>query len=175
MAFFLLKAPADEVKRLATAITEAKANVSYCPRCFNFSEHGAECVVCQDPKRDTKFVCVVEDAQDVMAIERTHEFTGRYHVLQGAFSPVDGVGVDQLRLKELMTRVSEESVSEVIVATNPNLEGEATAALLVKYLKPLDVVVTRIASGLPVGGDLEYADELTLSRALAGRQAVAED
>jgi recombination protein RecR len=114
-------------------------------------------------------VCVVEDSQDIVAIERTQEFRGRYHVLQGAFSPIDGVGVEQLRVKELMSRVADEDIEEIIVATNPNLEGEATAALLVKYLKPMGVRVSRIASGLPVGGDLEYADELTLGRALEGR------
>ena len=117
-------------------------------------------------------VCVVEDSQDIVAIERTQEYRGRYHVLQGAFSPIDGVGVEQLRVKELMTRVGQEDIEEVIVATNPNLEGEATASLLVKYLKPMGVRVTRIASGLPVGGDLEYADELTLGRALEGRQVL---
>ena len=119
-------------------------------------------------------VCVVEDSQDIVAIERTQEFRGRYHVLQGAFSPIDGVGVDQLRVKELMVRVGEEDIEEVIIATNPNLEGEATAALLAKYLKPMGVKVSRIASGLPVGGDLEYADELTLGRALEGRTTFGE-
>ena len=130
------------------------------------------CAICRDPRREERIVCVVEDSQDIVAIERTQEFRGRYHVLQGAFSPIDGVGVDQLRVKELMTRVADEDIEEVIVATNPNLEGEATAALLVKYLKPMGVRVTRIASGLPVGGDLEYADELTLGRALEGRQVL---
>ena len=130
---------------------------------------GDECAICLDPRRETRMVCVVEDSQDIVAIERTQEFRGRYHVLQGAFSPIDGVGVEQLRVKELMSRVADEDIEEIIVATNPNLEGEATAALLVKYLKPMSVRVSRIASGLPVGGDLEYADELTLGRALEGR------
>ena len=143
--------------------------MSFCDRCFNLSEGGEECGVCRDPRREERMVCVVEDSQDIVAIERTQEFRGRYHVLQGAFSPIDGVGVDQLRVKELMTRVGEEDIEEVILATNPNLEGEATAALLAKYLKPMGVKVSRIASGLPVGGDLEYADELTLGRALEGR------
>ncbi len=174
VAFHLLKGSNEDAQRLAKAISEAKAKISYCPRCFNFAEQGGECAVCVDPKRESRFVCVVEDAQDVVAVERTGQFPGRYHVLQGAFSPVDGIGVEQLRLKELMARVADEDVDEVIIATNPNLEGEATSALLTKYLKPLGVRVTRIASGLPVGGDLEYADELTLSRALQGRQEVTD-
>ena len=174
VAFHILKSPAGEVNRLARAITEAKLKVSYCPRCFNFAEQGGECAVCTDPQRESRLICVVENAQDVVAVERTRQFPGSYHVLQGAFSPIDGIGVHQLRLKELMTRVVDEDVEEVIIATNPNLEGEATAALLHKYLKPLDVRITRIASGLPVGGDLEYADELTLSRAFEGRRDVVD-
>ncbi len=170
IAFHLLRVPADDARRLARAIVEAKEKVSFCPRCFNLAEDGGECAVCVDPRRESRLLCVVEDSQDIVAIERTGEFRGRYHVLQGAFSPIDGVGVEQLRVKELLARVADEDVEEVIVATNPNLEGEATAALLVKYLKPLGVRVTRIASGLPVGGDLEYADELTLGRALEGRR-----
>lgn len=172
VAFYLLKAPPEEALRLSKAIVEAKERVSFCARCFNLSEGGDECAICRDPRREERMVCVVEDSQDIVAIERTQEFRGRYHVLQGAFSPIDGVGVEQLRVKELMTRVGEEDIEEVIVATNPNLEGEATASLLVKYLKPMGVWVTRIASGLPVGGDLEYADELTLGRALEGRQVL---
>jgi recombination protein RecR len=170
IAFHLLKIPAEDARKLAHAITEAKDRVSFCPRCFNLAEGGGECSICQDPRRDARVLCVVEDSQDIVAVERTQEFRGRYHVLQGAFSPIDGVGVDQLRIKELMTRIADEDVEEVIVATNPNLEGEATAALLGKYIRPLGVRVTRIASGLPVGGDLEYADELTLGRALEGRR-----
>ena len=154
---------------MSRSIVEAKERVSFCARCFNLSEGGDECAICRDLRREPGVVCVVEDSQDIVAIERTKEFRGRYHVLQGAFSPIDGVGVEQLRVKELMTRVGEEDIEEIIVATNPNLEGEATAALLVKYLKPMGVRVSRIASGLPVGGDLEYADELTLGRALEGR------
>ena len=172
VAFYLLKAPPEEALRLSKAINEAKERVSFCERCFNLSEGGEECAICRDPRREERLLCVVEDSQDIVAVERTQEFRGRYHVLQGAFSPIDGVGVDQLRVKELMTRVGSEDIEEVIVATNPNLEGEATAALLVKYLKPMGVRVTRIASGLPVGGDLEYADELTLGRALEGRQVL---
>ena len=168
VAFHLLKAPREDALRLSRAIVDAKERVSFCSRCFNLSE-GDECAICLDPRRETRMVCVVEDSQDIVAIERTQEFRGRYHVLQGAFSPIDGVGVEQLRVKELMSRVADEDIEEIIVATNPNLEGEATAALLVKYLKPMGVRVSRIASGLPVGGDLEYADELTLGRALEGR------
>ena len=169
VAFHLLKAPPEDALRLSRAITDAKERVSFCARCFNLSEGGDECTICRDPRREERLVCVVEDSQDIVAIERTQEFRGRYHVLQGAFSPIDGVGVDQLRVKELMARLADEDIEEIIVATNPNLEGEATAALLVKYLKPMGVRVSRIASGLPVGGDLEYADELTLGRALEGR------
>jgi recombination protein RecR len=173
VAFYLLKAPPEEASRLSKAIQEAKERVSFCDRCFNLSEGGEECAICRDPRREERLLCVVEDSQDIVAIERTQEFRGRYHVLQGAFSPIDGVGVEQLRVKELMTRVGSEDIDEIIVATNPNLEGEATAALLVKYLKPMGVRVTRIASGLPVGGDLEYADELTLGRALEGRRVLS--
>ncbi len=174
VAFYLLRCPPEDAKRLAYAISEAKARVSYCPKCFNLAEQGDLCGVCRDPRRNPQLVCVVEDAQDVVAVERTGEFAGRYHVLQGAFSPIDGVGVEQLRLKELLARVTDDDVTEVIVATNPNLEGEATAMLVHKYLKPAGVQVTRIASGLPVGGDLEYADEITLGRAFEGRRSIDE-
>lgn len=173
VAFHLLRTPAEDANRLARAISDAKAQVSYCPRCFNLAERGGDCAVCSDPRREHRFVCVVENAQDVVAVERTGEFRGRYHVLQGAFSPIDGIGVDQLRIKELVSRIADEEIEEVIVATNPNLEGEATAMLVHKYLSPLGVRVTRIASGLPVGGDLEYADELTLGRAFEGRREVS--
>lgn len=175
VAFHLLKVPRQDALALAEAITDAKDRVSFCERCFNLAESGDECSICRNPGRSDGLVCVVEDSQDIVAIERTQEFRGRYHVLGGAFSPIDGVGVEQLRVKELMSRVADEDVSEVIVATNPNLEGEATAALLVKYLKPMGVRVTRIAMGLPVGGDLEYADELTLGRALEGRKIIDDD
>ena len=175
IAFHLLKAPAEDANRLAVAISDAKERVSLCTRCFNLAEGGGECSICRDDRRDPRLVCVVEDSQDIVAVERTQEFRGRYHVLQGAFSPIDGVGVDQLRVKELLTRIGAEDVDEVIIATNPNLEGEATASLLVKYIKPMGVKVTRIASGLPVGGDLEYADELTLGRAFEGRHELEEN
>ena len=175
VAFHLLKVSSEDAGRLASAISEAKTRVSYCQRCFNLSERGEECAICRDPRRDAGILCVVEDAQDVVAVERTGEFRGRYHVLQGAFSPIDGIGVDQLRMKELLARMADEDVEEVVVATNPNIEGEATAMLIHKYLKPAGVRVTRIASGLPVGGDLEYADELTLGRAFEGRREVDAD
>lgn len=171
LAFHLLAVEDEDAARLATAITDMRREVRLCGRCFNVTD-GDECSICRDLRRDVALLCVVERAQDIVVVERSQEFRGRYHVLQGAFSPIDGVGVDQLRVKELMSRVGDEDVEEVIVATNPNLEGEATAALLVKYLKPMGVRVTRIASGLPVGGDLEYADELTLGRALEGRQVL---
>jgi recombination protein RecR len=171
IAFYLLKAAPEDANRLAGAITEAKARISWCTRCFNFAT-GEYCVYCLDERRDPTLVCVVEEPRDIVAVERTHEFHGRYHVLQGAIAPIEGVGPEQLRIKELMKRVEEEQVTEVILATNPNIEGEATAMYLARLLKPLGVRVTRPASGLPVGGDLEYADEVTLGRALEGRREV---
>ena len=171
IAFYLLKADAIDAKRLARAIEDAKDRVAWCRRCYNMSE-GELCGFCRDERRDGHVVCVVEDPRDIVAIERTGEFRGRYHVLQGAISPIEGIGPEQLRVKELLGRVSDEGITEVILATNPNIEGEATAMYLARLLKPLDVKVTRIASGLPVGGDLEYADEVTLGRALEGRREV---
>jgi len=171
IAYYLLKAAPQDANRLATAITEAKARVTWCRRCFNVAE-GELCAFCRDDRRDPAQLCVVEEPRDIVAVERTHEFTGRYHVLQGAISPIEGIGPEQLRVKELVRRVGEEGVTEVILATNPNIEGEATAMYLAKLLAPLGVRVTRIASGLPVGGDLEYADEVTLGRALEGRREV---
>jgi recombination protein RecR len=169
IAFYLLKAAPEDANRLAKAIAEAKARVSWCRRCFNFAT--AElCAFCLDARRDPTLICVVEEPRDIVAVERTHEFTGRYHVLQGAIAPIEGIGPEQLRIKELLSRVAEESVGEVILATNPNIEGEATAMYIARLLKPLEVRVTRLASGLPVGGDLEYADEVTLGRALEGRR-----
>jgi len=171
IAFHLLKSDPADALRLAQAITEAKDRVSFCTRCFNIAE-GEECQICGDEGREAGVLCVVEEPRDVVAVERTQEFRGRYHVLQGAISPIDGVGPDQLRVKELLGRLEAEQISEVILCTNPNIEGEATAMYLTRMLKPLGVRVTRIASGLPVGGDLEYADELTLGRALEGRREV---
>ncbi len=173
IAFHLLKLPADDATRLARAIDEVKARISFCRRCFNVAEgerDSAEGELCRDPRRDPTVVCVVEDPRDIVAVEKTQEFRGRYHVLQGAISPIEGIGPDQLRVKELLARLEPEGVAEVILCTNPNIEGEATAMYLARLLKPLGVKVTRIASGLPVGGDLEYADEVTLGRALSGRR-----
>ncbi len=171
IAFYLLKAAPEDAKRLASAIVDAKERVSWCRRCYNLAE-GDLCTFCRDERRDTHVVCVVEEPRDIVAIERTNEFRGRYHVLQGAISPIEGVGPEQLRVKELLGRINEEDITEVILATNPNIEGEATAMYLARLLKPIGLKVTRIASGLPVGGDLEYADEVTLGRALEGRREV---
>ena len=171
IAYYLLKAAPDDANRLALAITEAKARVSWCRRCFNIAE-GELCGFCRDDRRDTRVLCVVEEPRDIVAVERTQEFKGRYHVLQGAISPIEGIGPEQLRVKELLHRVGDEGITEVILATNPNIEGEATAMYLAKLLKPLGITVTRLASGLPVGGDLEYADEVPLGRALEGRREV---
>ena len=171
IAFHLLKVPAEDANRLARAISEAKERVTFCERCFNVSE-GPLCTMCTDDRRDSSVVCVVEDARDIVAVEKTGEFRGRYHVLLGAISPIDGIGPEQLKVRELLARLEPEGVREVILCTNPNIEGEATAMYLARLLKPLGLRVTRIASGLPVGGDLEYADELTLGRALEGRREV---
>jgi recombination protein RecR len=148
-----------------------KERVSFCTICFNISE-GDACGICSDTRRETSVVCVVEEPRDIVAVEKTGEYRGRYHVLQGAISPIEGIGPDQLRVKELLARIEPEGIKEVILCTNPNIEGEATAMYLGRLLKPLGIRVTRIASGLPVGGDLEYADELTLGRALEGRRDV---
>jgi recombination protein RecR len=171
VAFHLLKVDKEEANRLARAIVEVKEKVSFCTRCFNIAE-GELCTICSDPKRDEHVLCVVEEPRDVVAIERTREFRGRYHVLQGAIDHLQGVGPDQLRIRELVQRVGSEGITEVILCTNPNLEGEATALYLTRILDVPGLTVSRIASGLPVGGDLEYADELTLGRALEGRRVV---
>ena len=169
IAFHLLKVEPADAERLARAIHEVKAKVHFCKICFNVAE-GELCRICRDPRRDPSLVCVVEEPRDLVAIERTQEFKGRYHVLGGAISPIEGIGPDDLRIRELLRRLESEGVGEVILATNPNIEGEATAMYLARLLSPLGVRVTRIASGLPVGGDLEYADEITLGRAFAGRR-----
>lgn len=171
IAFYLLKVDAVDARRLARAIEDAKDRVRWCTRCFNIAQEEL-CQFCRDERRDPAVVCVVEDPRDIVAIERTTRFSGRYHVLQGAISPIEGVGPEQLRVKELLARIPVEGVQEVILATNPNIEGETTALYLARLLQPLGITVTRIASGLPVGGDLEYADELTLGRALEGRREV---
>jgi recombination protein RecR len=172
IAFYLLKAAPEDAGRLARAITTVKEKVSWCRRCFNISET-EECGVCSDPRRDATVVCVVEEPRDVIAIEKTREFRGRYHVLQGAISPIDGIGPDKLRIRELLGRIQNEGIEELILCTNPNIEGDATAMYLTALLKDLPVKVSQLASGLPVGGDLEYADEITLGRALEGRRIVA--
>jgi recombination protein RecR len=172
IAFHLLKMEKVDALRLARAITEAKDRVAFCERCFNIAE-GPVCDLCADERRDPTVLCVVEEPRDIVAVEKTQEFNGRYHVLQGAISPIEGIGPEQLRVRELLTRLDTEGIAEVILCTNPNLEGEATAMYLSRLLKDLQVKVTRIASGLPVGGDLEYADELTLGRALEGRREVS--
>jgi recombination protein RecR len=171
IAFHLLKGSPDDANRLAHAVREAKEKVRFCDRCFNFAE-GNLCPICADDRRDPTIVCVVEESRDIVAIERTGEFRGRYHVLLGAMSPLEGIGPEQLKIRELLARIGPEGIQEVIVCTNPNTEGEVTAMYLARMLKPLGLTVTRIASGLPVGGDLEYADELTLGRALEGRRAI---
>ncbi len=171
IAFHLLKLAPEDARRLADAIVDVKLKVSWCRRCFNIAE-GELCSYCRDERRDASVVCVVEEPRDIVAIERTAEFRGRYHVLQGAISPIEGIGPEHLRVRELLVRIGEEGIEEVILATNPNIEGEATAMYLANLLKPLELKVTRIASGLPVGGDLEYADEVTLGRALEGRREV---
>ncbi len=171
IAFHLLKLPARDANRLAAAITRVKDEVGFCERCWNIAQ-GELCEICADPRRDETQLCVVEEPRDVVAIERTQEFRGRYHVLQGAINPIEGIGPDQLRIAELLARLGAEPVAEVILCTNPNIEGEATAMYLARLLQPLGIPVTRIASGLPVGGDLEYADELTLGRALEGRRSL---
>ena len=171
IAFHILDADPADVTRLATALTEAKAKVHFCSICGNVTVD-VECKICADPRRDPSVICVVEESKDVVAVERTREFRGRYHVLGGAISPIAGIGPDQLRLKELLTRLQDGAVTEVIIATDPNLEGEATATYLSRLLTTLEIRVTRLASGLPVGGDLEYADEVTLGRAFEGRRVV---
>jgi recombination protein RecR len=172
IAFHILKAPDEDALRLSAAVAAVKERTTLCERCFNVSEGGELCTYCSDDRRDPTVVCVVEDPRDIVAVEKTRQFHGRYHVLQGALNPLEGVGPEQLRVRELLARVESEGIREVILCTNPNLEGEATAMYLARLLTPLEVKVTRIASGLPVGGDLEYADELTLGRAIEGRREV---
>ncbi len=169
LAFYMVKAPAQDAKRLADAIIAAKERVRFCRECFSVSE-GDLCRICRDPSRDDGVICVVEESKDQAAIEKAGVVKGRYHVLGGAISPLEGIGPDDLRVQELLDRVGRNGVGEVILATNPNLEGNATAMYVAALLKPLGVKVTRLASGLPVGGDLEYADEVTLGQALEGRR-----
>jgi recombination protein RecR len=171
IAFHLLAAEPADVRRLAEVLLEVKAKVRFCRVCGNVAE-SEECRICQDPRRDLTVICVVEESKDVVAVERTREFRGRYHVLGGAISPIEGIGPDDLRVKELMVRLADGTVTELILATDPNLEGEATATYLARLVKPMGLTVSRLASGLPVGGDLEYADEVTLGRAFEGRRSL---
>jgi recombination protein RecR len=169
IAFHLLAADPTDVRRLVHVLTEVKDKVRFCKTCGNVAE-AEECRICSDPRRDRTVICVVEEPKDVVAVEKTREFRGRYHVLGGAISPIEGIGPEDLRVRELMTRLADGEVTELILATDPNLEGEATATYLARLVKPMDLRVTRLASGLPVGGDLEYADEVTLGRAFEGRR-----
>jgi len=171
IAFHILQAEPEIAAALVDSIRTVKERVKFCTTCGNVSEED-ECRICRDPRRESSSICVVEESKDVIAIERTREFRGKYHVLGGAISPIDGIGPEQLRIRELMSRLSDPEIKEVILATDPNLEGEATATYLARMIKPLDIKVSRLASGLPVGGDLEYADEITLGRAFEGRRSV---
>jgi recombination protein RecR len=171
IAFYLLAADPADVRRLADVLLQVKEKVRFCATCGNVAEED-QCRICRDPRRDESVLCVVEEPKDVVAIERTREFRGRYHVLGGAISPIEGIGPDDLRIRELVQRLADGTVVEVILATDPNLEGEATATYLTRLLKPMGLRITRLASGLPVGGDLEYADEVTLGRAFEGRRSV---
>ena len=171
IAFHIIQSERVDVTRLADVLRTVKERVKFCTECGNISEEDL-CRICQDPRRDASIICIVEEPKDVMAIEKTREFRGKYHVLGGAISPIDGVGPENLRIRELMVRLGNTQIQELIIATDPNLEGEATASYLIRQIKPLGVKVSRLASGLPVGGDLEYADEVTLGRAFEGRRTV---
>ena len=170
IAFHIIQSDRVDVSRLAEVLKTVKERVKFCTTCGNISEEDL-CKICRDPRRDNSSICVVEESKDVIAIEKTREFKGKYHVLGGAISPIDGIGPENLRIRELMQRLAETEIAEVIIATDPNLEGEATATYLTRLIKPLGVKVSRLASGLPVGGDLEYADEVTLGRAFEGRRS----
>lgn len=171
LAFYILNRPLGEVEQLAAAIINAKRNIKYCRICCNITDSDV-CDICSSTKRDGSIICVVEDPKDVVAMEKTREFKGLYHVLNGAISPMEGIGPEEIRIKELLKRISENDIKEIILATNPNIEGEATAMYISKLIKPLGIRVTRIAHGIPVGGDLEYADEVTLMKALEGRREI---
>lgn len=169
LAFYILNSSKEETNEFVSSIVNAKKNLKYCSKCFNISDTDP-CFICSNPKRDETVICVVEDVRDIIAMEKTHEFKGVYHVLHGSISPMNGIGPDDIKIKELLARLMDGSVKEVILATNPRVEGEATAMYLSKLIKPLDIKVTRIAHGIPVGGDLEYTDEITLTKALEGRR-----
>lgn len=168
LAFYILNSSEEETNEFINSIKNAKANLKYCSKCYNISDTDP-CIICSNPKRDENTICVVEDVRDIIAIERTHEYKGVYHVLHGSISPMNGIGPDDIKIKELLARITPET-KEVILATNPRVEGEATAMYISKLLKPLGVTITRIAHGIPIGGDLEYTDEITLSKALEGRR-----
>ncbi|QSX08189.1 recombination protein RecR [Alkalibacter rhizosphaerae] len=171
LAMHILKVPKEESSALAQAIVEAKEKIRYCKVCFNITDQDV-CRFCSDPRRDDKFLCVVQEPKDIVAIEKTRDYRGRYHVLQGAISPMEGIGPNDIRIKELLLRLQQMDVEEVIIATNPTIEGEATAMYLAKLIKPSGIKVTRIAHGIPVGGDLEYADEVTLAKSFEGRHEI---
>ena len=171
LAFYILDASEEETNEFISAIVNAKKNLKYCSKCYNISDTDP-CMICSNPKRDQSIICVVEDVRDIIAMERTHEFKGVYHVLHGSISPMNGVGPDDIRIKELLSRIMDGGIKEIILATNPRVEGEATAMYISKLVKPLGIKVTRIAHGIPVGGDLEYTDEITLTKALEGRREV---
>ena len=171
LAYHIIDMPESEVQQLVEALSSAKKSIHYCSQCFNLTD-GEKCAVCSDPSRDHFTICVVEQPQDIAAMERSHGYNGLYHVLHGVLSPLDGVGPDKLRIRELFQRLQRESISEIIIATNSDVEGEATATYLAQLLKPIGITVSRIAHGLPMGGDLEYADEVTLSKALENRRAM---
>ena len=171
LAFYILNASEEETNDFISSIVNAKKNLKYCSKCYNISDTDP-CPICSNPKRDQSEICVVEDVRDIVAMEKTHEFRGVYHVLHGSISPMNGVGPDDIKIKELLARLMDGQVKEVILATNPRVEGEATAMYLSKLIKPLGIKVTRIAHGIPVGGDLEYTDEITLTKALEGRREI---
>jgi len=171
LAFHILKTPVDYAQSLARAIVDTKIKISICQTCFNFSSESS-CEICKNQKRDNSIICVVEDSMDVIAIERSREFTGKYHVLNGVISPIEGIGPDELKIKELINRLRDSTVKEVILATNPSVEGEATALYLAKLIRPLAIEVTRLAHGIPIGGDIEYIDEITLGKALRDRKKI---
>jgi len=171
IAFHIIQSERVDVNRLVEVLRLVKERVKFCAKCFNIAEEEL-CKICRDVRRDDSLICVVEESKDVVAIERTREFRGKYHVLGGAISPIDGIGPEQLKIRELLTRLADDRIKEIIIATDPNLEGEATATYLARTMKPLGIKISRLASGLPVGGDLEYADEVTLGRAFEGRRSL---
>ena len=171
LAFYILDASEEETNEFISAIVNAKKNLKYCSKCYNISDTDP-CMICSNPKRDQSIICVVEDVRDIIAMERTHEFKGVYHVLHASISPMNGVGPDDIRIKELLSKIMDGGIKKIILATNPRVEGEATAMYISKLVKPLGIKVTRIAHGIPVGGDLEYTDEVTLSKALEGRREI---